>query len=86
MKHLALLINPESGPKLIKDLRVPILLGGHEVQKAPLSELINQCIDLGMFMLTKRLQRRCLVLHMWRSGTMNPILQANEDVVVMMEL
>jgi hypothetical protein len=54
MKHLALLINPKSGPKLIKDLRVPILLKGHEVQKAPLSELVNQCIDLRMFMLTER--------------------------------
>jgi hypothetical protein len=31
MKHLALLINPKSGPKLIKDLCVPILFEGHEV-------------------------------------------------------
>jgi hypothetical protein len=41
MKHLALFIYLESGPKLIKDLRVPVLLEGHEVQKAPLNELIN---------------------------------------------
>jgi hypothetical protein len=68
-------INPQGGPKLTDDLRIPRLLKSHKRKNAPLIKLVDQSI-----------KHYCLVSKERGFGTTLTLLKEYRMVVVLMKL
>jgi hypothetical protein len=79
-------INPQGGPKLTDDLRIPRLLKSHKRKNAPLIKLVDQSINLRVIMLLQRIKHYCLVSKERGFGTTLTLLKEYRMVVVLMKL